>query len=58
MRFEPHDPKADEHNIVFGDEPMVFPGVGTYEVAIEVEAGGRETYVSQFVVEQAMLQRV
>ncbi len=53
LQQEPHDPRADEHNFVFGDAPMVFPGVGTYEVAVDVEAGGRRaTYSLVFKVER------
>jgi hypothetical protein len=26
LQQEPHDPRADEHNFVFGDAPMVFLG--------------------------------
>lgn len=51
--IEPHDPRADEHNFVFGDAPMVFPGIGEYEVAIDVEAAGRRaTYTCTFKVER------
>ena len=51
---EPHDPRADEHNFVFGDAPMVFPGVGTYEVSLDVEAGERRgRYTCVFQVERA-----
>jgi len=53
MTYEPHDPRADEHNFVFGDAPMVFPGVGVYEVALEIEAAGRRaTYTCKFTVER------
>ncbi|MBA3500687.1 MAG: hypothetical protein M4D80_41240 [Myxococcota bacterium] len=53
LQQEPHDPRADEHNFVFGDAPMVFPGVGTYEVALDVEAAGRRaTYTCTFKVER------
>jgi hypothetical protein len=51
---EPHDPRADEHNFVFGDAPMIFPGVGTYEVALDIEAGGRRAnYTCTFKVARA-----
>lgn len=51
--IEPHDPRADEHNFVFGDAPMVFPGIGEYEVALDIEAGGRRaTYTCKFKVER------
>ena len=50
---EPHDPRADEHNFVFGDAPMVFPGPGVYEVSLEVEAlDERATYTCTFKVER------
>ena len=53
MTYEPHDPRADEHNFAFGDAPMVFPGVGRYEVALDIDAGGqRATYISRFKVER------
>lgn len=53
MQMEPHDPRADEHNFVFGDAPMVFPGLGIYEVALDVEAAGRRaTYTCKFTVER------
>jgi hypothetical protein len=52
MTYEPHDPRADEHNFVFGDEPMLFPGPGNYEVALDVEAGQRATYILRFKVER------
>ena len=38
--FEAHDPEADEHNFVLVQSPMVFPGVGGYELMFEVDAGG------------------
>src|SRR5688572_25506950 len=38
---ERHDPHADEHNFVFGDAPMLFPGPGVYEVALDVEAADK-----------------
>lgn len=51
---EPHDPRADEHNFVFGDAPMVFPGAGVYEVSLDIEAGGRRaSYVCKFSVVRA-----
>ena len=53
MQVEPHDPRADEHNFVFGDAPMVFPGTGTYEVVVDIEANGqRGTYTTRFKVER------
>ena len=53
MQLEAHDPRADEHNFVFGDAPMVFPGLGIYEVALDVEAAGRRaTYTYKFTVER------
>jgi hypothetical protein len=54
LQYEPHDPRADEHNFVFGDAPMVFPGAGAYEVIVEVEAGAqRASYACRFKVERA-----
>jgi hypothetical protein len=41
MTIEPHDPQSDEHNFVFSQAPMVFPDVGTYEVAIDLAIGAR-----------------
>jgi hypothetical protein len=52
MTYEAHDAKADEHNFVFGDEPMLFPGPGSYEVALDIEAGQRATYILRFTVER------
>ena len=53
LQLEAHDPRADEHNFVFGDAPMVFPGLGIYEVALDIEAGGRRaTYTCKFTVER------
>lgn len=53
LQYEAHDPRADEHNIVFGDAPMLFPGVGSYEVAVDIDAqGNRATYFSRFMVER------
>jgi hypothetical protein len=54
LTMEEHDPRADEHNFVFGDAPMVFPGVGEYEVALDIEAAGRRaTYTCKFAVVRA-----
>jgi hypothetical protein len=53
MQVEPHDPRADEHNFVFGDAPMMFPGPGTYEVVVEIEANGqRGSYTTRFKLER------
>lgn len=53
FQYEPHNPRADEHNYIFGDAPMVFPGVGIYEIAVDVESeGARATYVYKFRVER------
>jgi hypothetical protein len=50
---EAHDPRADEHNFVFGDAPMVFPGPGTYELALDIDAADRSaTYTCKFKVER------
>ncbi len=55
MTYERHDPRADEHNFVFGDAPMVFPGPGVYEVVFDVEAGAqRATHTCRFQVERAV----
>jgi hypothetical protein len=43
MAVQPHDPESDEHNFVFAESPMVFPGEGMYEVAIDLEVGPRRT---------------
>jgi hypothetical protein len=52
MAYERHDPRADEHNFVFGDAPMAFPVASRYEVAVDVEAGGQKaTYAVRFAVE-------
>ena len=51
MVQEPHNPQTDEHNFIFGDAPMVFPGPGTYEVVLDIEAAGkRESYAMRFKV--------
>ena len=53
MQYERHDPRADEHNFVFGDAPMAFPGTGVYEVAVDIEAGAQKaTYSTRFTVER------
>ena len=53
LTYEAHDPQADEHNFVFGDAPMLFPGTGSYEVALDIDAmGNRATYFSRFKVER------
>jgi hypothetical protein len=52
--YEPHEPESDEHNFVFSQAPMIFPDVGTYEVAIDLEVGDRrQGYRYQFVVERS-----
>lgn len=54
LAFEAHDPRAAEHNFVFGHAPMVFPEEGTYEVAIEIEAAMYHvTFRHRFSVERA-----
>jgi hypothetical protein len=54
LRTEPHDPRADEHNFVFSQSPMIFPQPGTYEVVLELAAGDeRVTYRYKFQVERA-----
>ena len=54
LQYEPHDPRADEHNFVFGDAPMMFPGPGAYEVVVDIEADRqRATYTCRFKVERA-----
>ena len=54
IQYEPHDPRADEHTFIFGDAPMVFPGPGVYEVAVDVEADGRKaSYSLRFQVIRA-----
>jgi hypothetical protein len=52
--YEPHDPEMDEHNFVLSQSPMIFPDAGTYEVAIDVEVGGRtQGYRYPFALERA-----
>lgn len=54
LAFEPHNPASDEHNFVFSEIPMVFPGPGTYEVALDVQVGdARQSFRYQFQVERA-----
>src|SRR5688572_7396356 len=54
MQYEPHDPRADEHNFIFGDAPMVFPGPGVYEVVVDIEADARKaSYTLRFQVVRA-----
>ncbi|MBA3394502.1 MAG: hypothetical protein H0T89_17790 [Deltaproteobacteria bacterium] len=54
MAEQAHDAAADEHNFVFGDAPMVFPGIGVYEVALDVEAAGTSAaYRYRFRLERA-----
>jgi hypothetical protein len=53
LMYEPHNADNDEHNFVFSQAPMVFPGAGTYEVAIDVEVDGRmQGYRYRFAVER------
>lgn len=52
--YERHDPAADEHNFVFTNAPLVFPGDGQFELALDVEAvGEKATYRYRFRVERA-----
>lgn len=54
MRVERHTPEHDEHNFVFTESPMVFPDVGRYELALDVEiAGRRQAYRYPFTIERA-----
>lgn len=54
MRLESHDPEADEHNFLFTRSPMMFPGEGTYEIGISIEADGRRaTYRYPFAIRRA-----
>ncbi len=54
IRYEAHNPEANEHNFVFGHAPMVFPDEGAYEVIVEVEAAMQMTeYRHRFRVERA-----
>ncbi len=51
FRTEPHDPETDEHNFLFAQSPMVFPGEGTYEIGIDVAIGPRRaTYRYPFTI--------
>jgi hypothetical protein len=53
MTIEPHDPDSDEHNFVFAQAPMVFPGPGKYEVAIDLAIGLRHAgYSYPFTVQR------
>lgn len=52
--YENHVPSADEHNFIFGYSPMVFAGLGTYEVIVDLEVGMRPfTYRHRFRLEAA-----
>jgi hypothetical protein len=54
IAFEPHDPRTDEHNFVFGHSPMVFPAYGTYDVIVDIESAARSaTYTHRFHFEHA-----
>jgi len=54
MAIERHDPTHDEHNFVFTNAPLTFPGAGHYELALDVEAiGEKATYRYRFRVERA-----
>ena len=47
LRQEAHDPTSDEHTFIFGEAPLAFPDVGSYELTTEIEAGvtrGRYSY--------------
>lgn len=51
MSIQRRDPRHDEHNFVFTQSPMVFPDVGVYEVAIDLEVGERRaSYRYSFLV--------
>lgn len=51
---ERHEPGADEHNFVFTNAPLVFPGAGQFELALDVDAVGEQaTYRYRFRVERA-----
>ncbi|HEU0036421.1 MAG TPA: hypothetical protein VFQ53_37670 [Kofleriaceae bacterium] len=53
LALEPHDPENDEHSFAFTQAPMVFPGVGAYEVGIDVEVRGRrQGYRYAFSIER------
>ena len=51
---EKHDGAADEHNFVFGEGAIAFPGEGEYEFVTEVEAGGqRKAFRYRFQIVRA-----
>jgi len=54
MSYESHAPGADEHNFIFAYAPMVFAGVGTYEIVVDLKVGVQTTtYRHRFRVEAA-----
>jgi hypothetical protein len=54
LQFELHEPNNDEHNFVFTDTPVVFPDVGTYELALDITVGDRtQSYRYPFSVERS-----
>ncbi|MEO8700565.1 MAG: hypothetical protein ABI867_11005 [Kofleriaceae bacterium] len=49
LAYEPHDPRADEHNFVFAHSPMVFPRHGIYDIMVDLEVAMQaETYRHRF----------
>lgn len=39
MSYESHRPDTDEHNFIFSYAPMVFEGIGTYEIVVDLKVG-------------------
>jgi hypothetical protein len=54
LSYESHVAGADEHNFVFAYSPMVFSGLGIYEIVVDLEVAMRSvTYRHRFRVEAA-----
>ena len=54
LSYQSHVPHADEHNFIFAYSPMVFSGIGYYEIVVDLEVAMRSvTYRHRFAVEAA-----
>jgi len=54
LEAEPHDALANEHNFIFQQAPMTFPGPGAYEMVLDLDTGARQaTFRYRFYLERA-----
>ena len=54
MSYESHHPGADEHNFIFSYQPMVFAGIGIYEIVVDLKLGMQTvTYRHRFRLDSA-----